>query len=182
MEEALHCWLVHCRHKLALAGFEFCILTLEEKIAKQKDLPEDVLSGESASSAKGFFLVSFPFLCPCLSTTFMPVPCLHTAWFSSSHRMWTYVSYCSVHFHSLLFAAEEKANTRLLLGMSLDSYARYLQDINQLPVAQKMYEKALQISSDVQGETHPQVMCTMGVRLVSKERHNSYEGSNRGRQ
>ncbi|NXD82766.1 TTC19 protein, partial [Halcyon senegalensis] len=83
-------------HKLALAGYEFCILTLEEKIAKQKDLPEDVLP------------------------------------------------------------AEEKANTRLLLGMSLDSYARYLLNINQLPVAQKMYEKALQISSDVQGETHPQ--------------------------
>lgn len=89
------------QHKLALAGFEFCILTLEEKIAKQKDLPEDVLS------------------------------------------------------------AEEKANTRLLLGMSLDSYARYLQDINQLPVAQKMYEKALQISSDVQGETHPQTVVLM---------------------
>ncbi|XP_052659067.1 tetratricopeptide repeat protein 19, mitochondrial isoform X2 [Harpia harpyja] len=86
------------QHKLALAGYEFCILTLEEKIAKQKDLPEDVLR------------------------------------------------------------AEEKANTRLLLGMSLDSYARYLLSINQLPVAQKMYEKALQISNDVQGETHPQTV------------------------
>ncbi|XP_065588047.1 tetratricopeptide repeat protein 19, mitochondrial isoform X2 [Cyrtonyx montezumae] len=89
------------QHKLALAGYEFCILTLEEKIAKQKDLPEDVLP------------------------------------------------------------AEEKANTRLLLGMSLDSYARYLLDINQLPVAQKMYEKALQISNDVQGETHPQTVVLM---------------------
>uniref|UniRef100_A0A8B9CBK3 Tetratricopeptide repeat protein 19, mitochondrial n=1 Tax=Anser brachyrhynchus TaxID=132585 RepID=A0A8B9CBK3_9AVES len=89
------------QHKLALAGYEFCILTLEEKIAKQKDLPEDVLS------------------------------------------------------------AEEKANTRLLLGMSLDSYARYLLNINQLPVAQKMYEKALQISKDVQGETHPQTVVLM---------------------
>uniref|UniRef100_A0A669PPM5 Tetratricopeptide repeat protein 19, mitochondrial n=1 Tax=Phasianus colchicus TaxID=9054 RepID=A0A669PPM5_PHACC len=89
------------QHKLALAGYEFCILTLEEKIAKQKDLPEDVLP------------------------------------------------------------AEEKANTRLLLGMSLDSYARYLLDINQLPVAQKMYEKALQISHEVQGETHPQTVVLM---------------------
>ncbi|XP_072737943.1 tetratricopeptide repeat protein 19, mitochondrial isoform X2 [Ciconia boyciana] len=89
------------QHKLALAGYEFCILTLEEKIAKQKDLPEDVLP------------------------------------------------------------AEEKANTRLLLGMSLDSYARYLLNINQLPVAQKMYEKALQISNDVQGETHPQTVVLM---------------------
>lgn len=83
---------------------------------------------------------------------------------------------------SSLFAAEEKANTRLLLGMSLDSYARYLLDINQLSVAQKMYEKALQISSEVQGETHPQVMCTMGVRPVRKERHNGCEGWNRGGQ
>ncbi|NWV23850.1 TTC19 protein, partial [Origma solitaria] len=89
------------QHKLAVAGYQFCILTLEEKIAKQKDLSEDVLS------------------------------------------------------------AEEKANTRLLLGMSLDSYARYLLSVNDLPVAQKMYEKALQISNDVQGETHPQSVVLM---------------------
>lgn len=44
--------------------------------------------------------------------------------------------------------------------MSLDSYGRYLLNINELPAAQKMYEKALQISNDVQGETHPQVICT----------------------
>ncbi|XP_064892455.1 tetratricopeptide repeat protein 19, mitochondrial isoform X2 [Columba livia] len=88
-------------HELAVAGYQFCILTLEEKIAKQKDLPEDVLP------------------------------------------------------------AEEKANTRLLLGMSLDSYARYLLNINQLPAAQQMYEKALQISNDVQGETHPQTVVLM---------------------
>ncbi|NXP29978.1 TTC19 protein, partial [Scytalopus superciliaris] len=87
--------------KLAVAGYQFCILTLEEKIAKEKDLPEDVLP------------------------------------------------------------AEEKANTQLLLGMSLDSYARYLLSIEQLPAAQKMYEKALQISSDVQGETHPQTVVLM---------------------
>lgn len=54
--------------------------------------------------------------------------------------------------------------------MSLDSYARYLLSINQLPVAQKMYEKALQISNDVQGETHPQVTCTIVVGLLGKER------------
>ncbi|XP_032563787.1 tetratricopeptide repeat protein 19, mitochondrial isoform X2 [Chiroxiphia lanceolata] len=96
--------------KLAIAGYQFCILTLEEKIAKQKDLPEDVLP------------------------------------------------------------AEEKANTRLLLGMSLDSYARYLLSVNQLPAAQKMYEKALQIANDVQGETHPQVTCTTVVGPLKKER------------
>uniref|UniRef100_A0A8C6NFD6 Uncharacterized protein n=1 Tax=Melopsittacus undulatus TaxID=13146 RepID=A0A8C6NFD6_MELUD len=101
-EVSLLCSVVAlCRHKLALAGYEFCILTLEEKIAKQKDLPEDVLP------------------------------------------------------------AEEKANTRLLLGMSLDSYARYLLNINQLPAAQKMYEKALEISKDVQGETHAQTVVLM---------------------
>ena len=48
-----------CRHKLALAGYEFCILTLEEKIAKQKDLPEDVLPGGTALSAKGFSPLAF---------------------------------------------------------------------------------------------------------------------------
>lgn len=85
--------------------------------------------------------------------------------------METHAWFCrSDHFHSSLFAAEEKANTRLLLGMSLDSYARYLLSINQLPVAQKMYEKALQISNDVQGETHPQVTCTIVVGLLGKER------------
>uniref|UniRef100_A0A8D0L3B3 Tetratricopeptide repeat domain 19 n=1 Tax=Sphenodon punctatus TaxID=8508 RepID=A0A8D0L3B3_SPHPU len=88
-------------HKLALAGYEFCIMTLEEKIAKQKELPEEVLP------------------------------------------------------------AEEKANTRLLLGMSLDSYARYLLANQQLAVAQRMYEKALQISRDVQGEMHRQTVVLM---------------------
>ncbi|KAM6463150.1 tetratricopeptide repeat protein 19, mitochondrial [Liasis olivaceus] len=34
------------RDKLALAGYQFCILTLEEKIAKQKDLPLDALPEE----------------------------------------------------------------------------------------------------------------------------------------
>lgn len=55
VEGALFCSVVVlCRHKLALAGYEFCILTLEEKITKQKDLPEDVLPGGTALSAKGF--------------------------------------------------------------------------------------------------------------------------------
>jgi len=43
-----------------VAGYQFCILTLEEKIAKQKDLPEDVLPGGSALSAKGFSHYLFP--------------------------------------------------------------------------------------------------------------------------
>ncbi|XP_015501876.1 tetratricopeptide repeat protein 19, mitochondrial isoform X2 [Parus major] len=103
------------QHKLAVAGYQFCILSLEEKIAKQKDLPEDVLS------------------------------------------------------------AEEKANTRLLLGMSLDSYARYLLNINELPAAQKVYEKALQISSDVQGETHPQSVVLMNDLATVLDAQGHYE-------
>uniref|UniRef100_A0A8C3URZ5 Tetratricopeptide repeat protein 19, mitochondrial n=1 Tax=Catharus ustulatus TaxID=91951 RepID=A0A8C3URZ5_CATUS len=101
--------------KLAVAGYQFCILTLEEKIAKQKDLPEDVLS------------------------------------------------------------AEEKANTQLLLGMSLDSYARYLLNIKELSAAQKMYEKALQISSDVQGETHPQSVVLMSDLATVLDAQGRYE-------
>nr|XP_026652994.1 tetratricopeptide repeat protein 19, mitochondrial isoform X1 [Zonotrichia albicollis] len=103
------------QHKLAVAGYQFCILTLEEKIAKQKDLPEDVLS------------------------------------------------------------AEEKANTQLLLGMSLDSYGRYLLNINELPAAQKMYEKALQISSDVQGETHPQSVVLLSDLATVLDAQGCYE-------
>ncbi|XP_020862700.1 tetratricopeptide repeat protein 19, mitochondrial [Phascolarctos cinereus] len=57
--------------------------------------------------------------------------------------------------------AEEKANTHLLLGMCYDSYARYLLDISQLSDAQKMYEKALQISKEIRGERHPQTVVLM---------------------
>ncbi|XP_068945695.1 tetratricopeptide repeat protein 19, mitochondrial [Petaurus breviceps papuanus] len=57
--------------------------------------------------------------------------------------------------------AEEKANTHLLLGMCYDSYARYLLDINRLSDAQKMYEKALQISKEIRGEGHPQTVVLM---------------------
>ncbi|XP_050837826.1 tetratricopeptide repeat protein 19, mitochondrial isoform X2 [Serinus canaria] len=103
------------QHKLAVAGYQFCILTLEEKIAKQKDLPEDVLS------------------------------------------------------------AEEKANTQLLLGMSLDSYGRYLLNINELPAAQKMYEKALKISNDVQGETHPQSVVLLNDLATVLDAQGCYE-------
>lgn len=33
------------RQEFALAGYEFCIATLEEKIEREKELAEDVLSG-----------------------------------------------------------------------------------------------------------------------------------------
>ncbi|XP_029467129.1 tetratricopeptide repeat protein 19, mitochondrial [Rhinatrema bivittatum] len=89
------------QHQLALAGYQFCILTLEEKMEKQKDLPENILT------------------------------------------------------------AAEKSNTRLLLGMSLDSYGRYLLANKQLSRAQSMYEKALKICREEQGETHPQTLILM---------------------
>ncbi|XP_053223612.1 tetratricopeptide repeat protein 19, mitochondrial [Podarcis raffonei] len=101
--------------KLALAGYEFCILTLEEKVAKQKDIPLDVLP------------------------------------------------------------EEEKSNTRLLLGMTLDSYARYLLAHSQAPAAQRMYERALQISMEVQGETHPQTVVLMNDLATALDAQGLYE-------
>ncbi|XP_061461229.1 tetratricopeptide repeat protein 19, mitochondrial isoform X3 [Rhineura floridana] len=96
------------QHKLALAGYEFCILTLEEKIAKQKDMPADGLP------------------------------------------------------------EEEKVDTLLLLGMTLDSYARFLLAHDQAAVAQRMYKRALQISLDVQGETHPQKIIHRPEKSIKK--------------
>ncbi|XP_026636470.1 tetratricopeptide repeat protein 19, mitochondrial isoform X2 [Microtus ochrogaster] len=84
------------KQEFALAGYEFCISTLEEKIEREKELAEDTMS------------------------------------------------------------VEEKANTYLLLGMCLDSCARYLLFSRQLSQAQRMYEKALQICQEIQGERHPQ--------------------------
>nr|XP_021550194.1 tetratricopeptide repeat protein 19, mitochondrial [Neomonachus schauinslandi] len=89
------------RQEFALAGYEFCISTLEEKIERQKELAEDILS------------------------------------------------------------VEEKASTHLLLGMCLDTYARYLLFSKQPSQAQRMYEKALQISEEMLGERHPQTIVLM---------------------
>uniref|UniRef100_A0A2K6FCJ8 Tetratricopeptide repeat protein 19, mitochondrial n=1 Tax=Propithecus coquereli TaxID=379532 RepID=A0A2K6FCJ8_PROCO len=89
------------RQEFALAGYEFCISTLEEKIEREKELAEDIMS------------------------------------------------------------AEEKANTHLLLGMCLDACARYLLFSKQPSQAQRMYEKALQISEEIQGERHPQTIVLM---------------------
>ncbi|XP_038615829.1 tetratricopeptide repeat protein 19, mitochondrial isoform X1 [Tachyglossus aculeatus] len=71
--------------------------------------------------------------------------------------------------------AEEKANTHLLLGMCLDSYARYLLTRKQLPLAQKMYEKALQISRDVQGERHPQTVVLMNDLATTLDAQGHYD-------
>ncbi|XP_038664463.1 tetratricopeptide repeat protein 19, mitochondrial [Scyliorhinus canicula] len=58
-------------------------------------------------------------------------------------------------------SAKEKDNTRLLLGMTLDSCARYMVSRKQLDLAESLYEKALAISRQVQGETHPQTVVLM---------------------
>nr|XP_055242103.1 tetratricopeptide repeat protein 19, mitochondrial isoform X3 [Gorilla gorilla gorilla] len=89
------------RQEFAVAGYEFCISTLEEKIEREKELAEDIMS------------------------------------------------------------VEEKANTHLLLGMCLDACARYLLFSKQPSQAQRMYEKALQISEEIQGERHPQTIVLM---------------------
>nr|XP_008532815.1 PREDICTED: tetratricopeptide repeat protein 19, mitochondrial isoform X2 [Equus przewalskii] len=59
------------------------------------------------------------------------------------------------------FLVDEKANTRLLLGMCLDAYAHYLLFSKQPSQAQRMYEKALQISEEILGERHPQTIVLM---------------------
>lgn len=41
-----------CRDQQAITGYKFCILTLEEKTATQKDLPEDVLPGRQLLGAR----------------------------------------------------------------------------------------------------------------------------------
>ncbi|XP_072794564.1 tetratricopeptide repeat protein 19, mitochondrial isoform X4 [Vicugna pacos] len=89
------------RQDLALAGYEFCISTLEEKIGREKESAEDVLS------------------------------------------------------------VEEKADTQLLLGMCLDACARYLLLSERPSRAQRMYERALQISEEILGERHPQTIVLM---------------------
>ncbi|XP_053766970.1 tetratricopeptide repeat protein 19, mitochondrial isoform X2 [Desmodus rotundus] len=95
------------RHEFALAGYEFCISTLEEKIEREKEIVEDILS------------------------------------------------------------VDEKANTHLLLGMCLDAYARYLLLSKYPSQAQRMYEKALHISEEILGETHPQTIVLMSDLATS---------------
>ncbi|KAL8199017.1 UNVERIFIED_CONTAM: hypothetical protein K2H54_031825 [Gekko kuhli] len=104
------------QEKLALAGYQFCILTLEEKIAKQKDVAADAMPAE-----------------------------------------------------------EERINTRLLLGMSLDAYARYLLARKHAAAAERMYERALQISTEVQGETHPQTVVLMNDLATALDAQGRYD-------
>lgn len=53
---------------------------------------------------------------------------------------------------------EERKDTRLLLGLSLDARARYLAANHRFTGACRDYRHALQICQEEQGESHPQVM------------------------
>ncbi|XP_018416526.1 PREDICTED: tetratricopeptide repeat protein 19, mitochondrial [Nanorana parkeri] len=100
---------------LAVAGYQFCILSLDTRTKQERDLPEEVM------------------------------------------------------------AAEEKTNTRLLLGLCLDSYARYLVSESQLLHAQVMYEKALKICKEEQGDLHPQTITLLNDLATVMEAQGRYD-------
>ncbi|XP_062849947.1 tetratricopeptide repeat protein 19, mitochondrial [Trichomycterus rosablanca] len=56
---------------------------------------------------------------------------------------------------------EERKDTRLLLGLSLDTRARYLASSRRFTGACRDYRQALQICQEEQGETHPQTLVLM---------------------
>ncbi|XP_030631633.1 tetratricopeptide repeat protein 19, mitochondrial [Chanos chanos] len=56
---------------------------------------------------------------------------------------------------------EERKDTRLLLGLSLDSRARYRAASHRLADACHDYQRALQICLEEQGDTHPQTLTLM---------------------
>lgn len=56
---------------------------------------------------------------------------------------------------------EERKETRLLLGLCLDSHARYMAATHNLIQATKDYQSALKICQEEQGETHPQSLVLM---------------------
>ncbi|XP_073421462.1 tetratricopeptide repeat protein 19, mitochondrial isoform X2 [Dendrobates tinctorius] len=103
------------QNDLAVAGFQFCIMSLDEKIEKEKELSAAMLR------------------------------------------------------------AEERTNTRLLLGLCLDSYARYLLANSQLLHAQTMYERALQICREEQGELHPQTVTLLSDLATVLEAQGRFE-------
>ncbi|XP_041439274.1 tetratricopeptide repeat protein 19, mitochondrial isoform X2 [Xenopus laevis] len=103
------------KKELAVAGYKFCILSLEEKLEKAAGLLEESLT------------------------------------------------------------AEEKCNTRLLLGLCLDSYGRYLLNNSSFSQAQDMYEKALKICREEQGTEHPQSIILMNDIAIALEALGNHE-------
>lgn len=90
--------------ELAEHGFRFCVESLEAKLEKHKELPEDMKTEEQEVLRK---------------------------------------------------------DTRLLLGLCLDSRARYHASALHLDQAGRDYRKALEICRQEQGETHPQTLVLM---------------------
>ncbi|KAJ8272699.1 hypothetical protein GJAV_G00092380 [Gymnothorax javanicus] len=56
---------------------------------------------------------------------------------------------------------QERKDTRLLLGLTLDSRARYRTAMHRLEQARGDYQRALQICEEEQGEAHPQTVVLM---------------------
>ncbi|XP_035392414.1 tetratricopeptide repeat protein 19, mitochondrial isoform X1 [Electrophorus electricus] len=56
---------------------------------------------------------------------------------------------------------DERKNTRLLLGLSLDTRARYLTAARRFTAACRDYHRALIICQEEQGEAHPQTLVLM---------------------
>lgn len=57
------CWSLLYRQEFALAGYEFCISTLEEKIEREKELAEDMLSGRETWLFSGRCLFATELYC-----------------------------------------------------------------------------------------------------------------------
>ncbi len=131
-------WLFISRNELAEHGFQFCTESLEAKIEKQKELPPESLSGITATFQIWLYVTanrSFVFVC---------------RYIDLSLHVWLF---------TIIFELdEERKDTRLLLGLSLDARARYLASNRRFTGACRDYRHALQICQEEQGESHPQVM------------------------
>ncbi|ELW62576.1 Tetratricopeptide repeat protein 19, mitochondrial [Tupaia chinensis] len=156
------------RQEFALAGYEFCISTLEEKIEREKELPEDIVSGQCTdvdlAKISGDLRSRYEVMAEQIQKDAQVSFTSQTEEGSSSSAL-------------LSFLVEEKANTHLLLGMCLDSCARYLLFSKQPSQAQRMYEKALQISEEIQGERHPQCLlhsCSALLSFLVEEKANTH--------
>lgn len=117
------------RAELAEHGFRFCTESLEAKLKKQKETPPEEQTGESRGHAH--------------------IQIRTTGWC------------CLFGWLSWLLSSEElealRKETHLLLGLCLDSRARYRASALHLKQAQQDYQKALDICRQEQGHAHPQV-------------------------
>ncbi|TRY97626.1 hypothetical protein DNTS_035461 [Danionella cerebrum] len=70
---------------------------------------------------------------------------------------------------------EERKDTRLLLGLSLDARARYLASNRRFKGACRDYRQALQICSEEQGESHPQTLVLMSDLATVLDLHGKHD-------